>query len=164
VAGLGALGALLGLIAASASAGAAEMPASHPVATHSVNAALLAGLPRHQAQFTAHGRAQSCDGVRLADLLARLGLPAGPQLRGDALRLIVLAEGRDGYSVAFSAGELDPLLGNRPVMVADRCDGKALTGQDGPFRLVAPGEARAARSVRQLEPLHVIRLSPASAP
>lgn len=115
----------------------------------------LAGLPRQPALLVAHGTTLACDGVRLADLLARAGVPAGEALRGPALARVVIATGKDGYRVVFSLAELDAKLGNRPVFVADRCAGAPLAAGDGPLRLVVPGEARAARSVRQLATLRV---------
>ncbi|KPF73758.1 hypothetical protein IP88_08760 [alpha proteobacterium AAP81b] len=117
-----------------------------------------AGLPAAAASFTAHGATHRCTGVRLADLAARAGLPAGEALRGEALRLLVVAEAKDGYRIAFTLAELDPSLGNKGVIVADRCDGAALPAAEGPLRLVVPGEARAARSLRGLTALRVVTL------
>lgn len=118
----------------------------------------LAGLARQPARLIAHGRSMTCHGVRLADLLARAGVPAGEALRGAALAKVVIATGKDGYRVVFSLAEIDAKLGNRPVFVADRCAGAPLAAGDGPLRLVVPGEARAARSVRQLVALRVAAL------
>ncbi len=109
-----------------------------------------AGLPAVSASITAHGTTQQCSGVRLADLAARAGLPAGKALSGPPLAWAIVAEAGDGYRVAFTLAEIDPLLGNRPVVVADRCNGAALSPDAGPIRLVVPGEARAARSLRGL--------------
>jgi hypothetical protein len=117
----------------------------------------LAGLPRSTARLSAHGRTQACEGVALAALAAKAGLPAGADLRGPALGIGIIAEAQDGYRVLFSLGEIDRKLGNRTVIVADRCDGKALGAEDGPLRLVVPGETRAARSVRQLVRLRVVK-------
>lgn len=120
-----------------------------------VGAADLAGLPRHDAPLDVHGRKQACTGVELADLLRRAGaMPDGP-LRGAHLVRTVQAQARDGYRVAFSLAELDPTLGRRHVYVVDQCDGRALDAQDGPLRLVVPEDARAARSLRQLQSLVV---------
>lgn len=115
----------------------------------------LAGLPRQPALLVAHGKTIACEGVALTALLARAGVPAGEALRGPALASVVIASGKDGYRVLFSLGEIDAKLGNKPVFIVDRCAGAPLTAQDGPLRLVVPGEARAARSVRQLVALRV---------
>jgi hypothetical protein len=127
-------------------------------ATLPLDEASLAKLPRAEASLTAHGQTHACEGVWLDDLAAAAGLPSGDALRGPALTLMIVAEAADGYRAAFSLGEIDPKLGNRRVLVARRCDGAVLSAQDGPLRLVVPGEARAARSVRQLQALHVVQL------
>jgi hypothetical protein len=132
---------------------AAAQPAELPI-----DGTTLARLPRAGANLTAHGKSMACTGVLLSDLVAAAGLPAGEAVRGPALTTLILAEAADGYRVAFTLAELDPKLGNRGVLLVDRCDGAALPADDGPLRLVAPGEARAARSVRQLKRLRVIVL------
>ena len=142
------IAAALALLAVSAA-----LPTSLPV-----DAATLAGLPVANATLTAHGKNHACTGVWLADLAAAAGLPTGEALRGPALTTMIVAEATDGYRVAFSLAELDPKLGNRSVLVASACDGKALPQADGPLRLVVPGEIRAARSVRQLRALRVVSL------
>lgn len=133
---------------------AAPLPAELPI-----DPAMLARLPRATAALVAHGKSQRCEGVLLSDLVAAAGLPAGEALRGPALTMLIVAEAADGYRVAFTLAELDPRLGNRGVLLADRCDGGVLPAADGPLRLVAPGEARAARSVRQLRRLTAVAIS-----
>jgi DMSO/TMAO reductase YedYZ molybdopterin-dependent catalytic subunit len=132
---------------------AAALPATLPL-----DPASFARLPAASATLTAHGQSQTCSGVWLADLAAAAGLPAGDTLRGPALTTLIVAEAADGYRVAFSLAELDAKLGKRSVLVASSCDGKPLGEADGPLRLVVPGEARAARSVRQLRALRVVAL------
>jgi hypothetical protein len=70
----------------------------------------------------------------------------------------VLAEAQDGYQVIFSIGELDPLPGESPILVADKANGKPLFGENGAFRLVAPKDKRGARSVRMLTTLEVVQV------
>lgn len=124
-------------------------------ATVTVDAALLHGLAPAEAVLTAHGESHVCTGPLLADVVTRMGAPSGQALRGSALRTTVTAVARDGYAVVFSLGEIDPLLGNNGAIVAMRCNGAAIAESDGPFRLVLPGERRAARSVRQLDSLTI---------
>lgn len=139
---------MIALLAASAG-----LPANLPL-----DAATLARLPAATATLTAHGQSQTCTGVWLTDLAAAAGLPAGEALRGPALTTLIVAEAADGYRAVFSLAELDAKLGNRSVLVANACDGQPLAAADGPLRLVVPGEARAARSVRQLRALRVVGL------
>lgn len=73
----------------------------------------------------------------------------------DAIRFWELAEARDGYRVLFSLAELAPSLGNQRVLLVDRVDGEALSAEDGPWRLVMPGEAHPTRWARQVVTLRV---------
>jgi hypothetical protein len=120
------------------------------------DAATRAALPVATATLTAHGKSQACSGVWLRDVIARAGVPSGDAVKGDALGMAIVAEAADGYRVAFSLGELDAKLGKSPILVVDRCDGQQLDAADGPVRLVAEGEARGARSVRQLAKLTAV--------
>lgn len=114
-----------------------------------IEPALIEGLPTREVRIAFHGEEQVCTGPLLADVLARLGAPARGDVRGAALLTAVVVEARDGYRVAFTLGELDPLLGNAEVVLADRCNGAMLDEADGPFRIAVAGDARGARSVRQ---------------
>ena len=114
-----------------------------------IEPALIGGLPTYEVPLTFHGERQVCSGPLLADVLARLGAPVRGDVRGEALVTVVVVEARDGYRVAFTLGELDPLLGAAPVVLADRCNGTMLDEADGPFRIAVQGDQRGARSVRQ---------------
>ena len=115
-----------------------------------IDVASLADLPLTEASLTAHGETQRCEGPLLRDLVKKLGAPSGHDLRGETLGRGILIRAHDGYAVLFSLGELDSSLGASKAILALRCDGQALTVEDGPVRLVVPGEQRAARSVRQI--------------
>jgi hypothetical protein len=69
----------------------------------------------------------------------------------------VMAEAADGYRVVFSLAEMDPGIGSAEVLVADTLDGKPLAEGQGPFRLVVPGDRRAARWLRALKSIRVTR-------
>jgi hypothetical protein len=74
----------------------------------------------------------------------------GETLRGKALACYVLAEAQDGYQVVFSLAELDPAIIDNEILLADTANGKALSGEQGRFRLVAAKDKRGPRSVRML--------------
>ena len=97
-------------------------------------------------------------GPALDTVLALAGAPQGHDLRGAALRLVVLAEARDGYAVVYSLAELTPDLGGRRAIVALDQDGQPLDAKDGPMRVVLEGEKRPARWIRQLERLRILRV------
>jgi len=93
---------------------------------------------------------ETYSGVRLADLLAKMGAPLGDQLRGKALANYIVATGSDGYEAVLALGEIDPAFHPGEVLVADAMDGKPLDAHSGPFKLVVTQDKRPARSVRNL--------------
>jgi len=96
---------------------------------------------------------QTYSGVPLIDLLTPLGVPAKPHRK--EFRLYIVAEGSDGYQVVYSIGEITPDVHDGTVLVADVMDGKPL-GNNGTFQLVATGEKRPARWVRNLVAIRVL--------
>ena len=83
------------------------------------------------------------------DLAANLG---GAQVVGHAL----VARAADGYRAVFGLAELDPHFGHPPVLVNwVGADGSALPSRAGPLQLIATGESRPGRWVRQLVSLEV---------
>jgi hypothetical protein len=96
---------------------------------------------------------ETYSGVPLIDLLTPLGVPDKPH--GKDLRLYLVAEGSDGYLAVYSVAEVNPDVHDATVIVADAQDGKPLGG-DGPLKLVATGEKRPARWVRNLAAIRVL--------
>ena len=115
----------------------------------------LAALPHKTITlYNVHAKAnQSYSGVSLFDLLSKLGAPTTPH--GKELRLYLVAEGTDGYEAVYSLAEINPDLRDATVLIADAMDGKPLAG-NGPFQLVANGEKRPARWVRNLKSVRVL--------
>jgi len=99
-----------------------------------------------------------CEGVLVGEILKRAGVPLGTELRGNAIASYVVASATDGYQVVFSLAELDPGFTSNDIIVADTLDGKPLFAYQGPLRIVAPKDSRAARSIRMLQRLEVVRL------
>ena len=119
----------------------------------------LATMPRETVSVPEQdGTKIEYEGVSLREILKRAGAPLGNQLRGKALTSYIVAKARDGYQVVFALAELDAAFANEQILVADKRDGKALFGYQGPFRLVCPNDKAGARSVRMLETLEVVGL------
>jgi hypothetical protein len=116
--------------------------------------ATLAALPHKTiTAFNEHTKAnQTYTGVALIDLLKPLGVPDKPH--GKDLRLYLIAEGSDGYEAVYSVAETNPDVHDGSVIVADTLDGKPLA-DDGPLKLIAAGEKRPARWVRNLVSIRV---------
>jgi len=115
----------------------------------------LASLPQQIVKTTDHGTAVTFQGVRLADVLSKVALPAGEKFHSTAASYYLMVEAMDGYRAAFAWAELDPTFMDKAVFVVTSRDGKPLPAKDGPFQLVAPGEKRNARWVRQVKLLRV---------
>jgi hypothetical protein len=111
--------------------------------------ATLAALPH--TTVTVHNEHTKADetysGVPLIALLTPLGVTDKP--RGKDLRLYVVAAGSDGYEVVYSIGEVTPDVHDAIVLVADAENGAPINA-DGPLKLIATGEKRPARWVRNL--------------
>jgi DMSO/TMAO reductase YedYZ molybdopterin-dependent catalytic subunit len=120
----------------------------------------LAKLPRTSVTIKGEGGDEETtyEGVLLYDILKQAGAPLDKQLMGKALASYVLAEARDGYQVVYTLAELDPSFTDKKIIVADTANGKPLFQYQGPLRLVVPGEKKAARSLRMLEKITVVRL------
>ena len=118
----------------------------------------LAKMPRATVTTMNGGIETKYEGVWLYEILKRAGVATGEAVRGKTLTTYVLAEAQDGYQVVFSLGELDPLLGEAPILLADKANNKALFGENASFRLVASRDKRAARSVRMLTKLEIVQV------
>lgn len=114
----------------------------------------LAALPHSTLKlYNEHAKAeQTFSGVPLIELLKPLGVAEKPH--GKDLALYVSVEGADGYKAVYSIGEVNPDVHDGTVLVADSMNGKPL-GENGPLQLVATGEKRPARWVRNLAAIRV---------
>jgi hypothetical protein len=95
------------------------------------------------------------EGVALAELLRRVGMPQGENLRGPAMAWYVVAEGSDGYRAVFAAAEINSSIQDSGVIVADSLSGAPLGAREGPFKMVAPHDKRPARWIRMLDSISV---------
>ena len=120
--------------------------------------AMLRTYPRTTVIVEDEGRSVSYEGVLLGEILKRAGAPVCAELRGNNMATYILATARDGYQVIFSLAEVDPGFTSNNVIVADTIDGKPLFDYQGPVRIVAPKDARAARSIRMIERIQVVRV------
>ena len=156
--------AMLALFIATAGASAREAAGAPGVdiggegikATH-LALADLAKLPHASVHASAHGDDADWDGVPLIELLKSAGAPSGETLRGPALALYVRVRAADGYRAVFALGEIDPSVGGETAILADRKNGKPIDDQEGPLRMIVPGDKRPARWVRQVVAIDLLR-------
>jgi hypothetical protein len=121
----------------------------------------IAALPHKTVSvFNSHTKAnENYSGVALADLLAKVAVPHGEEVKGNLFMTAVIAEGMDKYSVLYALAEVDPSIHTGDVIVADSVDGQKL-GKDGAFKMVSTEERRPARWVRNLTEVAVIMVKP----
>jgi hypothetical protein len=112
----------------------------------------LAALPPQSFEAPENGKATRFEGVRLLDVLAKVSRPQGHLT---AAGYYLLAEARDGYRAVFAWSELNPDIMDKALYLATKRDGAELDEKTGPFLLVAPGEKRTGRWVRQLAALRL---------
>lgn len=124
-----------------------------------ITAADFAKLPHVRVSASEHDKpAVAYEGVALLDVLKLAGVEVGPALRGPQLATAVLLEAADGYRVVLSLAELDPGFRDKQVLLVDRADGKPLTAEVGPYRLVIPEEKRPARWIRQVRSISLVTI------
>src|ERR1700753_1579748 len=103
----------------------------------------LAALPHKSVSvFNAHSKAnETYSGVALTELLSKVGVPLGENVRGKLFLTGIVASGMDGYGVLYSLAEVDPSIHTGDVIVADTLDGKKLD-KEGGFKMVSSEESR----------------------
>jgi DMSO/TMAO reductase YedYZ molybdopterin-dependent catalytic subunit len=118
----------------------------------------LKGMSRSKVAAADHdGAVHEYEGVMLPAVLTKAGVPQGGDLRGKNLTLCVVAEASDGYRAAFSLAEMDGDFSGEKAIVVYTADGKQLGTQQGPLRLVVPGDKRQGRWVRMLKSITVVK-------
>lgn len=122
-----------------------------------IGKAELAKLKRVTLKVSDHGKEAIFEGVILADVLKLGGIELGEKLRGKQLATFLLVEAADNYKAVFALPELDAGFTDKMIILADKRDGKDLAENARPWQIVVEGEKRAARSVRQVTTLRILR-------
>jgi DMSO/TMAO reductase YedYZ molybdopterin-dependent catalytic subunit len=126
-----------------------------------VDADALAALPPHTVVASDHGQKPArYQGVRLSDLLALAKVELGAKLRGKAIAQYVVVTAADQYRVVYALPELDPAFTEREVLLVTRKDGREISEPEGPCRIVAPGDKRHARWIRQVRSIELRQVDP----
>jgi hypothetical protein len=124
-----------------------------------LSAAEFAALPHTSLRAEGHDTKRSTfDGVLLSELLLRAGVALGGELRGARVAQAVVVSAADGYRAVFAIAEIDSGFSRRTILVSDRRDGAPTVTSEGPLRIVAEGDQRFARWVRQVRSITVRKL------
>jgi len=113
----------------------------------------MGSFAQHILKTADHGVPVTFEGVLLRDVLAKVDVPVGEAFHSTAAGYYLVVGAADGYRAVFAWAELDPSFMDKPVYLVTHRDGKPLGAKDGPFELVAPGEKRNARWVKQVTAL-----------
>jgi hypothetical protein len=97
-------------------------------------------------------------GVTIANLLIKAGVILGDSAKKHTVTSYIIVTAADDYKAIYTLAEIDPLFGNRVIIVADRQDKKALPVQDGPFQIIVPGERKHGRWIRQVTGIEVVQV------
>jgi hypothetical protein len=123
-----------------------------------LSAAQIAAIPHVQVSAQDHEATSTFDGAPLAAVLSAAGIKLGDSMRGPRMTEAMLVEAADNYKVVFALAEADPAFATREVILADKKNGKLLDTKEGPFRIVAPGDKRGARWVRQVTEIRIVEV------
>lgn len=122
-----------------------------------IGKAEIAKLKRVTLKVSDHGKDAVFEGVLLADVLKLGGVELGDKLRGKQMAAFLLVEAADNYKAVFALPELDADFTDKTIILADKRDGKDLGENARPWQVVVEGEKRAARWVRQVTSLRILR-------
>ena len=115
----------------------------------------LRSMDHQRIEVEQQGGRATYEGVPLIEVLRRAGVRIGrAPLQGKALVSVLFVTGFDGFQAVFALAELDSASIDRRVLLADARDGRPLSVNEGPLRLIAPGDKYPLRWVR-----HVVRLT-----
>jgi hypothetical protein len=120
--------------------------------------AALEALPQEKASAKLRdGAPFTVSGVSVTALLKACGLDLAQRMgAGNVVGHALVARAADGYRAVFGLAEVDPHFGHAPLIVSwTNADGSPLPERSGPLQLVATGESRPGRWVRQLQSLEV---------
>ena len=148
--------------------GAATAPAQDPIlkvggdvpTPAQLNLSDLSRMPRTDVRVKDRdGNEITYSGVSLTEVLRAAGLKLDPSSipNRDIVGCYILVQAADGYRAVFASAEVDPAQTDRFILLADHKNGQLLSANEGPFRIVFPGEKRPARWVRQVQSILVGR-------
>lgn len=126
--------------------------------TQTFSRTALEALPPEQASARLRdGAPFTVPGVSVTALLKACGLDLSQRLgAGNVVGHALVARSADGYRAVFGLAEVDPHFGHAPLMLNwKNADGTPLPARVGPLQLIATGENRPGRWVRQLVALEV---------
>lgn len=106
--------------------------------------------------YTLKGEKGEARCIPLLTLLQAAKPRLNTKAKNHQLAFVALVRAEDGYTIAFSLGELLPAFGKRQVWVALDRDGKPFTGDDAPVQLIVPEDEKGARWVHGVRSITLV--------
>jgi hypothetical protein len=121
-------------------------------------------------QYSSHGQKHVSNCIPLLSVLQASGVPtetkmdptAKPTEKNRPLHIAIWIQGRDGYSVVVSLGELLSDFGNHAGWLALDVDGNPLADAEGPAKLILPDDQKPGRWVHGVSEIIVENHAPAT--
>ncbi len=104
------------------------------------------------------GDSSTVTGVRLWDILQRVGVPAAEASGRQRAVTTVVLRGRDGQRAVLALVEVDPSFSSATIVLAESRDGRPLDAVEGRWRAVVASDRRHARWIRDVVDIEVVAL------
>jgi molybdate transport system substrate-binding protein len=92
----------------------------------------------------------SFTGVPLWQVISAAQPNLNADVSNDRLSTFIVVTASDNYQAVIAWGEIDPEFGNQPILVAYEENGAPIADEEGPIRLIVPGDVRGGRYVSGL--------------
>lgn len=120
-----------------------------------LSAADLAKLK--QAEVKVGTNQVSYTGIPVSELLRLADVAWGGNC-SPLLNYFVVIEAADGYRAVFSVPEIAPELAHKAIILADRCDGRPLAGNEGPYKIIEQDANQHGRWICQVTKISLLPL------
>ncbi len=113
-------------------------------------------LPHTTLDVKAHDeKVHSYSGIDLPLLLRKAGVSLGDSAKKKTVSKYILITAADNYSVVYALAEIDSVLSQKKMILADEQDGKPLPTNAAPYQIISTGEKIHARMIRQVTSIAV---------
>ncbi|MBC7871525.1 MAG: molybdopterin-dependent oxidoreductase, partial [Chitinophagaceae bacterium] len=106
--------------------------------SHTLDVTYLSGEETVNTSFT---------GVPLWQIISAAQPNLNADVRNDRISTFIVVTASDGYQAVIAWGEIDPEFGGQPILVAFEQEGASIADDQGPIRLIVPGDGRGGRYV-----------------
>lgn len=123
---------------------------------YKINASTFSAMKRISVTASGHdGKSHQYSGISLYEILTKAEAVPNNLLKGKLMVKYVLITAADKYQVVIAIPEFDPAFTDQVIILADEQDGKKLSADSGPYRLIVPQDKKQARSVRSVTAIEV---------